>query len=45
LCRENGPGLYCRHVVPEHGYHDSIIGRHAARRLSIILEHLERTAE
>jgi cholesterol oxidase len=45
LRRENGAGPVRRHVVPDYGHHDCVIGRNAARDVyPLMLEHLERTA-
>ena len=44
LCRENGASFYTRHVIPEYGHHDCIIGRNAVRDVyPLMREHLERT--
>jgi cholesterol oxidase len=44
LCEKNGKSLYTRHVIPQYGHADSILGRNAARDVyPHIAEHLEST--
>jgi len=45
LSRSNGAGLYGRHVLPDYGHLDCILGQHAVRDVyPLMLAHLERTA-
>jgi len=45
VARANGPGLYRRHVIPDYGHIDCILGKNAVRDVyPWILEHLEATA-
>ncbi|WP_447980762.1 GMC oxidoreductase [Candidatus Nitrospira bockiana] len=45
LARVNGPALYRRHVIPEYGHIDCIVGKDADRDVyPLILAHLNETA-
>ena len=44
LCRKNGASLYSRHVFPQYGHADSVLGKNAARDVfPAIVDHLEAT--